>query len=423
MTEKIVEKDVEITEVIEPAFISLVDKPSNQIAFKIVRSDEEGKTKMVKRTRKSDSPLMMLMFPDEMGEEEVQSFMQSYGFTDYEADTMDGKKVMRKVGQKQCSDTFTVTLQEGVKAYIARAEGKKEGLVLSSIEFALDYYTSSEEAQDWIKRNNLDIPKNNFETSESVIIAKRCDAGEKEVRRVQIDDGVIAVVYRDDMMDVPESMNGVCEAAYGSYGWGQLDFGAALADEEFCEAANEATYLLQSVARNILFYSQLPVSQRKDLLQNAASQFATYIGSLLDALPTQVIAAARRDMTKEKQMSDQTKAAEVKTEVAEEVKREDEVKTETKVEETKAPAYVTREDMEAAISAAVAKALEGVKAPAAEVKREDEKKEDAPQDKVVAALEAIAQRMEKIESQTVVRSDRNDGTAEKAADPFKGIFG
>lgn len=430
MAKKPEPKEVNVTEMVDPKFLSLVELPANQIAFKVVREDETKPNVVRRRIRRSEnSPLLMLVFSENATEEIIQEYADTYGLSDYEVVNQAGCKALKKRGDLP-EDTFSVTLSGGIKAVIARGQKIQSGVVLSSLEFDSDCYDSLEEVEAWIARSGIDISKLSFKTTDTQTVAVRCDNGDKEIRRIKLDAGVNAVIYRDDVMDVPQEVSGVVEAAYGCYGWGQLDFGAALADIEFCEAADEALEVLENVSENILFYNDLPLQQRKALLQSVASQFASYLSDLMSALPVAVARSEikRRDkekgMTKKEEVKEDVKVEEVK----EEVVRSEETVAETVVQEPVVEqVQITREDIQKMVSEAVAAALAAQTA-TKEVVRSEEVKEETPVDKLTAAIGTLVEqqkevitRLDKIESTTVVRSDVVD-TQSKKADPFSGLF-
>lgn len=103
------------------------------------------------------------------------------------------------------------------------------------------------------------------------------------------------MVIRCDTCDIPDGFIAVVnETAYGNWGWGQLDFAAAMADEEFCEAIDDANYRLRDVLRNILLHSALPLAERKTLMVHAVDQYKAYMIGILDSLPRQVLVAVVR---------------------------------------------------------------------------------------------------------------------------------
>jgi hypothetical protein len=286
---------------------------------------------------------------------------------------------------------------------------------------------------------------------------RRAEVPDKaEIGKVEIADGVIAHVTRQEQTDVPAEMYGVVsEAAYGSWGWGQLDFGAVLADVEFTEATREAVDVLHRVLTDILFWSSLPLAVRKELVARATSQFTSYVIELMDALPPKTVMINRS--MKEQEM---TKKDEGKQQSAEDIKRaEDEAKAKAEADakaaadaaaQAEAQKPVTRAEVAQIVTEAVKAAFEAL-APkkAGDEKPADQpaKAEDKPADEngkaILRSLEAVSEgmkavtetvkglseaqgkiveRIERVEGTTTVRSDGKDGKP-GSGDVFKGMFG
>lgn len=443
-------KNVALASLVEPKFLSLVDLPANQTAFKILRADKDPAAPVIPRirriTKRSDSPLIELLFPAGMDEDTIKEYADAFGLSDYTVSKEGDSYVLRKDGVKRSDDNISIILQGNVKAYIARSDKTQKDafcqLTLANFEFGKDYYVTEEEVTDWCKRNNVDITKCSIENNDTNTLVKRVDLKpEDETKKITVDDGVIASVIRSSEMDIPSQYVAVIsEAAYGNWGWGQLDFSAAMADTEFCDVADEATNILVSVTKQILFYSPLSTQMRKDLIANAAQQFSEYIGSLLDALPTQMIVATRSILDKETSMTEKLAASE------EAVRSEPEA---VKPEQNEAPPVVaevvataiTRAEVEKIVSAAIKAAMEAVSA-----KREEfavapaEVKEQATEEKQETAIEQvlrsvaenmksvaenqkeIGERLKTLEGNTTVRSDDGDVKQREQKDVFSGAL-
>jgi hypothetical protein len=442
MTEKTIEREINLSRIAQPKFISLVDRPANQIAFKVVRSQSEHVPAARKTRIKRNDPLMELIFPDTMNEEDINLYLSTYGMEGYSLEQEGDHWKAKKPGYQRSDRDISVTLQQGVKAIVAQqhkaSDKEKDSIALVGVEFEKDYYENDQEAIDWLIKNNIDFLKSGINNTDEVISISRQDVSEStEIKRIKLADGVIGLISRADTQNVPSQFNlGVSEAAYGNWGWGQLNFGSYLADVEFSDSAPEAINVLGTVITEILFWSGLDKATRKQLVENATQQFAQYIGSLLDALPSEVVNATRSQLTKELIMTEETKA-EVKNAATEEVKAEVvEVKTDvvTEVkEEAKAPEYVTRADMEAAITAAVTAALATISKPAEVIEAATETVTAVQNSEVVTKLEELlrpvvdgvgklGERLTAVEGRTIVRSDSGDGE-QKKKDVFKGAFG
>ena len=460
-------KNVEIAQLVKPKFITLAGKPANQIAFKVIRDDNGVETManhiQRKRVKRSDS-LIIIEFEVGMAEDACRGVMAEYGIEDYElvqeGDTYKAKKCIDDPAmKKKCSDTAnTVRIDIGdgrfatiLKPISNQASDTKSALTLTSVEFSADYFPDKADVSEWLKRNSIDFSDADMENGVQGIVVRsvKVEATE-EVRRVQVDDGVQFVVARSDTMAMPDNfVTVVNDTAFGCWGWGQLDFAATMADKEFTEVASEACYALSDVVNRILFYGDVPVALRKDLIANAASQFSDFIGTLIDALPARVIVASRSIRDKEKLMS---------TKNGKPVERQDENKpTETPVAAAAAEgaaaastetASITRED----VSAMINEAVSGLSTQIAELKTsltpvtrtEDPKEAEAgektppAEDPAVAALKevtrsitelgevvkGISTRVESMEGTTTVRSDSGDGKqVTQRKDVFKGMFG
>lgn len=446
------DKPVEVVQIVDPKFLTLTGLPANQIAFKVLRADEEkgagmanigksGKSGGARSRVRSDvgGALLYFDFSAETEDSYITELMSSYGIPEgYEISVMeDGKKRVK------CSDAYTddtptmsVTLGNGCKATVVRsvvdepAAGEKPSLKVVALEFNKEKYANEVVVRSYLESDFVDLSKNTVENFDTVFRVSRSAMPEDtDMRRIEIVDGVVAVVVRAEFSDVPQNIaTTVNEAAYGNYGWGQLDFAASMADVVFCDVVDEATYRLGSVLRNILFYSELPLSVRKDLVTKAALQYAGYIGGLIDSLPTQVVAVSRNGMKRTKEQ-DMSKEEVTKTAGAE-------------VDPATQQVVMTRAELSEMITAAVA-AASVPSAPgesgSAEVARADSPAQgDAAGDAVVAEVrrtigelkelvEGVAARIDAVEASTVVRSDSADSDAttkeEKAGRvPFQGVF-
>ncbi len=411
------------------------------------RSDNVDTTVRRVRVRRSDSPLLMMEFPQGTIRTDVELFAKTYGLDTYSIDEEEGVFSLRRDNAQRSDTDWFVTLEGGVKARIAQIQRtdieKQEvkSISISSFEFDREVFATQDKVLEWAERKDIDFLENGMVDQENIITVKRLDIPEgQDIRRMEIDTGVIAVITRQDEggNDIPDSMMPmVVEGAYGNWGWGHLDFAQALNDTEFCESVCDAIEMLESVVRNIVFYNHdnLDLKTRKSLIATSANEFVTYIGSLIDALPTQVVLATRSILEKEKAMSEKT-SAEAKTTV-----RDDDPKNVVEDQPKVMPEYVTRSDITQIVQDAVKAAMEAQRSDPdkkeddvkADVKEEPKEtdiqvvtrsiKEVADSVKSVAdTLKAVNDRVSTIESTTVVRSDQGDGKQQRG-DIFKGIFG
>lgn len=451
----VVTKEVEVSKLVEPEFLTLTGKPANQVAFKVVRGDsdedkpmttetEQNRKRRVRSTKRS--ALLTIEMPEGATEEEAKATAEEYGLVGYEiaTDETTGRLCVRRSDLQQTpTDAVRVTLAGGVVACVARSEAPEvqpsslPAIALVAMEFSKEKFTDTDAAMEVIRRYDIDFLEDGVENTDNLIRVARSEQAEgEEVRRVEVEAGVVAVIKRAEVEDLGSTdasfIDVVSETAYGSWGWGHLDFAAALADVEFCNAADEATYRFRQVIDNILYYSELPVSVRKDLVVRASTQFSAYISSLIDGLPTKVVIINRSSEQKEQSM---TKKIEDEKTPEGSTKRSDEQEATTET--------ITRAEVQQMITDAVAAALAAAK-PAEDVQRSDEgestgeTQEDSGEGKVLKAVEtvtrsveaisegvkALADRLEKVEGATVVRSDAGDNATAATAtkDVFAGVF-
>lgn len=461
--DEVVTKEVEMSKLLEPKFLTLTERPANQVAFKVVRDDQGGEPTMTKeategrrrRIRSTQrSSLLYIEFPEGTTLEDAKEAMEEYGLEDYELEQCaDGKVRCKRSDLTDIpADAITVTIGDGRKAGIARTDTVAQYAVqdpmphiaVVAIEFNSAQFASTDEVSAYLQRHDIDFLEKGIENTDTGVTVRRSEvADDAEVRRVQVEPGVIAVVTRSavsDVVDATPFIEVVSETAYGQWGWGQLDFTARMADVNFCECAEDASYTLRRVVEDILFYSQLPVSVRKELVNRAAAQFSAYIGSLLDALPAKVVLINRSHFEQLKEQQSMTQ-------------KTDDKAPEVKTTDAPAPAAatddatpVTRSELKSIVGEAVAAALAAQSGTAAPVKTEEvQRTDDAAgagaaaegESKTLKAVEEvvtrsvggladsvkqIAERLTAIEGATVVRSDTTDGGESKPKDVFAGVF-
>lgn len=308
----------------DPTSLSLVGLPANQTAFKVVRKDTTGaapaKVAPAKRVQRSAAnPILRLAFQD-LGTEEINTLLKEFGMEDYTI-SADGDTVVATRADLQSiaiETTDSIRLQPGVTAFvekpaakIQRADAQKH-LKMLAIEFDAQRFDEAS-ATSWLQERNIDISVTPLENQDTLLVVKRAEAvnAEQEVRRMEITEGVVVVLTQDDIMDVPESVVAVIsEAAYGNWGWGQLDFNARLADQVFCEAMDSALDILRSTLYSLIYYSDLPLDVRQHLITNALTQFNDYVSTSMSQLPRQVLVAVVRADTSRQESSTVTKKTE-----------------------------------------------------------------------------------------------------------------
>lgn len=431
----------------EPKFLSMVCKPANKMAFKVVRS-EEGETHMkspvVRRQRRSEqSPIMRMQFPVGYTDEQVTDRMAAFGLAGYSVESSADGIIATRSDLKSISPDTTTSIRltaDGIVAMVARgeqpAENPKSQIAVVSLAFRADKFDAAQ-VQDWLKANGMDTPVISPEGAGDFIVQRAEVQDGEETRTVQIEDGVSATIVRADTMSVPDGYVAVVnETAYGNWGWGQLDFSAAMADEEFCDVMDEALYRLRDVLRNILLYSALPLADRKLLMVNALEQFKGFSVSILDSLPRQVLVAVVRSASNQLekvQMSNSKNSGAATTQPAATVPAEQpitraEIATiaaEAATAAIKALGLVARSEVDEPKKEEPTGAAGVVTTPAAteaSITREDMK---AMLGEVVAPL---VERLKQVEGATVLRSDGGDAKVEvtgtggeaKSKDVFRG---
>lgn len=466
---EVVTKPVEVSRLVESKFLTLTEKPANQIAFKVVRDDNGEETDMPettavhtearrRRIRSAQrSSLLYVDFPEGTTMDQVKEAMEEYGLEGYEI-VQEGDKIRCKRSDlsEVPADAITIQIGDGRKAGIVRNDAAVTGqqdpmpyISVFAIEFTKAAYATEDSVMEYLRRNDIDFLEKGVENTDTVTRVVRSEVSEDaEVRKVEVEPGVVAFVTRaaiEDLTAATPFIEVVSETAYGQWGWGQLDFGAMMADREFCEAAEEASYTLRRVVEDILFYSQLPVSVRKELVNRAASQFSAYIGSLLDALPAKVVLLNRSNLEKLKEQSNMTKKTEAAAGTDEQTaKRTDEAPATPEAaasatQDDSAP--ITRGEVKSMIGEAVAAAIAAAStAKVEETKRTDDSKAPAATEGESSTLKAVEEivtrsvggladavkavndRLTAIEGATTVRSDSADSGTAQPKDPFVGVF-
>lgn len=479
--------DGNLVKIAKPEFLSLVGKPANQRPFPVIRSADAGKR--VTRTKRGDNAVLMLTFPPGYDEVQVATMVSEFGMVGYEISTDGDRYYARRSDLQSIAKVEEMKPQairitsDGVMAavdpnqYAPRTAESVAKIGLAAFEFDAKTF-DQEKIISWGKQNSVDIQNDAIENSScDVISVSRGEVSEEtEVKRIQIEEGVVAVVYRccDEMAvanPIPDGyVAAIVETAYGHWGWGQLDFDASMADRAFCDLMDSAEYRLSSVIRDILFYNDLPLESRKQLVTRCLQQYEAFVNGAIDSLPRQVLLlASRADVSKNpsltreddtmkidavaaqkeldaieaKRADEAAKAAEATATAEADAKRADEAAAAAAPAVEAAPAVaaaeapITRAEMSAMIATAVAAAMApaapaAAAAPAAEpVARADAAPTittEAIAAAVAAAVAPLTEKIERMEGTTVVRSGDTD---QKQAAPaavtqetvFRGAFG
>ncbi len=360
-----------------PVALTLTGAPANSVAFKVVRKDSAAEAggntpSATRRVRRSAAnPILRIAFTD-LGNDEIATILKDFGMDDYTISADDGVVVATRSDLLQSfakENTEQVRLMRGVTAYvekpaakIQRADKTKQ-LRLTSIEFDTKRFDLAS-ANEWLTAHKIDIPAEAVENPVAAVVAVRSDVAEGvEVRRMEIEDGVIAVLILDDIFDIPgDVVEVISTAAYGNWGWGQLDFNARLADATFCDAMSDGIWILYDTLYSLIFYSDLPLDVRQKLIANALSQYNDYVAASMSVLPRQVLVAVSRTDTRKEKTPVNTPVANT-TAAQEPVARTDATTAAAPVVAAAAPVALdpneqltlTRADLEAQIEAEVLK--------------------------------------------------------------------
>lgn len=446
-----VEQEGNLMEIIKPAFLSLVGRPANKVAFKVVRSaDGQGnpgkgatpmKTPVVRRTARRSDPgaILSVTFPGTFDDATVNERMKGLGLAGFNVTRKDDTIVALRGDLKSIStDTKTIPVRlsdDGVVATVERtdevaAPNPKGSLAVTGYVFRAEQFTE-QQVVDWLTANGID-GKVEFEKGEDGTAVsysvQRSEVPEgEEARSVEIEPGLTATVIRSDIGAVPDGYVAVInETCYGNWGWGQLDFNAKLADTMFSEAMDEAIYSLRSVLSTILLYSALPLAERKMLMTNALEQFGTFATGILDSLPRTVLVAVARSANPQLENPEMNTNAQggagkqaAQPQPTDTVTRADldaavgTMKTEIlDAVKALAPAATTAQRQEATPAAAAAGKTEGEGAAASAGSEAVMLTRADIEATMKGVLAPVVERLDKIEGTTVVRSETGDGKTE-----------
>ena len=297
-------RDAQLMQLVEPQFVTLTKKPANKTSFKVLR-DATGAEQIIrkrKKVKRGDENLVSIDLPAGITREEAEAYMEIFSLGEEFTLTGDEESGFRYVrGDEDKTKTVSIDIGGGVTANVRasvfeRAEDTKiTGVTLVGVEFANTF--DEDQASEWLESKGVAFREEGLVETNGLWVAVRYEVPEEqEVRRVDIEEGVVGLVCRTESVDIPQQVyRSVIEEAYGSWGWGSLDFNQAVADYSFSYWAEDAIYMLRDTLYNILFYSMLPVDERKVLVKNACDQFSNYIASLIDALPREVARQARAE--------------------------------------------------------------------------------------------------------------------------------
>lgn len=476
----------QLLEPVTPQMVTLTALPANRAPFKVVRSAPEQEDETMskptvtrrRRIKRMDAALISLLLPDHTTQERANEIMDTYALDgDFEFMVNEDGECMlvrRGVDIDKFDQFAHIPLGHGMVALLnpsvfEAARGDGEGISLARLEFD---GRNAAEVKDWLKAKEIDFQKDGVEVVEGGVIVTRHDIDDQELVKIVIEKGVTGFVSRSDEDDVPIQIHrAVTDQAFGQYGMGHLDFASAMADPQFSNAADEAIWRLSDVMQNIMFFSQVQLSERKRLYRAAADQFVSFMDSLIDSLPEAVRlaaeAVARSDIRKRngaggnsnqetadminfgskarradsKAKDDSTKTTPDTNEIKREDKAADKAAENDKgkdaaaqrtdegaeaentadkdeginVDEKDESQFVTRGELAEAVTTAVQAALEPVHA----TRAEDQKSLDTRLDKLTSAMEATAgavagmTRAVEDMGSTVMRSDADEDDADE----------
>lgn len=391
MTTKRVRQKIGLARIGEPDNVTLTEKPANRSGFKIMRSVGEEQEAGAP-TERSDKYLIRIELPEGISEEDAISISDSYGLDEgYSLTSKDGRYTLVR-SERSGNKGVSVAMNDGSVAYVdTKAFQRSEDILQStanteeeetpprksvrlvSLRFDAETFATPAAVDDWLTQRSIPYPANGVEQQDDGFIVTTSEADD-ETKDIAYGTGVTGVICRADEEGLPGALYAqTIEQAYGSWGWDQLNFAAAMADVVFTDSSYQYLDTLNEVLRNIIFYSSEDLDTRKKLIVNALSEYASFMVGLIDALPQSVIEQTRSDTQPSEQESEMgTKATTASTEAAT-ARTEQDATTEAPA--TEAPAteqntseFITRADMESAVTAAVTAAF----AAAAPVAKETE---------------------------------------------------
>jgi len=434
----------------KPKMLSMVGLPANQTGFKIVRSDTEGAPKMrtplLRRTKRSEEPgpILQLTFPPDANEEFVEAALKNYGLSGYRIEKTENTIVAIRADLKSISNDTTMAIklnEEGLTATIARmadatpAVGEKAALTVAHMNFDAAKYTL-EDVKRWVAEKCVDGTVEEPQNPDECYVVRRSAVPEgEETRQMALEDGITAVIVRSDVASIPDGFVAVVnEAAYGNWGWGQLDFAAAMADQEFSVAMEDSIYMLKSILLDIVIWSRLSLDMRKELANRALAQFGEYVGTVMDSLPRQLLVSVVRSAKPNQENLMTTAASGAATPEAKpiEVQKADSPLTRAEVTEMIRSGVI--EGVKAAFEAAKPAGVELTAAPAAVAAVAAPASETLSRSDIKAIMEEVmkpvTERVESLAGQTLVRSQQESSppaskegeSKEKTTDVFRGAF-
>ena len=278
----------------EPTFLSVVKRPANRTPFKVVRDAEQAE-------RNDSSPLRSVTLPAGVSDAEANAVFAEFGFTENEYEIKREGDLVRFVsradlGEEEDPETVTIWLPSGITVQVAQnSDGPVKGvssadrpqLAVVKYTFDKERYAKRDDVEAWLSEAGV----SNYQTEDlfqisGEFVLRRHDTTEKLVRVDVEKEGVTAYVAQSDKLEVPQRIyRAVVEEAFGVFGFGSISFLQMMANEMFTRDGREAVFALWDVLDNILFFSELPLEDRKALMFTALEEFGTWMSMLIDLLP------------------------------------------------------------------------------------------------------------------------------------------
>ncbi len=346
-------RKVNLARLAEPFNLTLTKKPANRSGFKVVRSDETEETEMLDlgkmptrkrrragmepprkanltsprkvalsqhdlaRTKRKDTGLLNLILPSGATKDDAMDVIEHFGLSDdYEiVQNNDGRIILHRREAGDVEKTIPIQLNNGIIAEVDAAlldpmanrkrgdtDEMGEGCALTRIDFDGRKFDSAGVSK-WLNHFGVDYLENGVESVDGGVIVQRNDEiEEKDCHKIRLAEGIVGYVARADMNDVPVKITrAIVNEAFGNFGFGHLDFASALADPEFSNRSETAIFQLSDVLHNIVFRSGLPIGERKELVGRATAQFSTFMGNLMDNLPSVVLENMKAERGEERQ--------------------------------------------------------------------------------------------------------------------------
>lgn len=450
-------RKVNLSDINDPKGITLTKSPANQTGFKVIRSEEE--------TPKDNAPpLLAIDVFEGATNSDAENVRDTYALADYELVEDEGRYRLQQATYASDIPTIPVNIGNGniakiatsafddvaIHAPVTRSETHKTSLpVLSQLSFSKEQFPDAKAVDAWLNTYEVSYSEKAVQRTEEGHTVTRSHLIDEDSHDVKLDKGVTGKVTRGDEQDVPTSVyRAVTEQVYGYYAdWEFVDFAVAMANPDYIHKSSDAIWVLKDVLHNIMLYSTLNVTERKELIRQALSSYADYMITLLDSLPIPVTTQERSDKSSSILETDTMTKKTVVKEVEDEAATQS---TESESEITTKEDFVTRSELkeifvEVLEEHAIKRSDEATSTKEADGEQKVERTDETPATdplKVIAdAMSMMATRMDSVETKiddtakavaeqedsvTITRTE--DETSEevqrsKDASPFTGMFG